>query len=52
MLYLAFLFLLVTLILGFSPLAIAAAAVAKIFFLTCLTLFVMTLATHLTRSTN
>lgn len=51
MLYLAFLFLLATMIVGFGIVAISA-AVVKICFLVCLTLFVMTLATHLTRSTN
>jgi uncharacterized membrane protein YtjA (UPF0391 family) len=49
MLYWAFLFLVAAMVVGFST---AAVAVAKVLFLVCLTLFIMTLATHLTRSTS
>jgi uncharacterized membrane protein YtjA (UPF0391 family) len=48
-LYLAFIFLVAAMAVGFGTVA---AVVAKILFVICLTLFVMTLAPHLTRSTS
>jgi uncharacterized membrane protein YtjA (UPF0391 family) len=48
----AFLFLVAAMVVGFSTAAVATAAVAKVLFLIFLTLFVMTLATQLTRSTS
>lgn len=53
MLYWALVFLLVAIlaaVFGFSGLAIAAAGISKLLFFIFLVLFVITLATHLTRS--
>jgi uncharacterized membrane protein YtjA (UPF0391 family) len=52
MLYWALMFLVAAMIVGFGNTLIGTAAVTKILFLLCLTLFVMILATHLTRSTS